>query len=106
MFMMLAHVHVHVLQSENRQDTVRIHLLCMTIGRAICAMGILDYPRTFEVGSFGVHIHGFACDGASCTIKETLVTKILRVSMIYLYRRCTRGVTNVSDTYHVILESL
>jgi hypothetical protein len=90
--MMLTHVHVHVLQTENRQDTVRIYhiyLLHMIIGRGICTMDILDHPKPLKTGSFGIHMHDMRVMVLHTRTQRAVVTKILRVSMMCIYLQCT-----------------
>ena len=108
--LVLAHVHVRVLQTENSQDMVRIHhisLLDMIIERGICTMGILDHPKPLKMGSFGIHMPmAMRLMVLHTRTQRAVVTKILRVSMMYLYLQCTQGVPNVSETYHDIPDSL
>ena len=94
--MMLVHcpdVNVHVLQNENSQDTVRIHhiyLLHIIIGHTICTMGTLDHPGLLKVGSFCIHIPmAMRMMVLHARTRWTVVTKILRVSMMYLYLQWT-----------------
>jgi hypothetical protein len=71
------------------QDTVRIHhisLLHLIIERSICTMIILDNPGLLKVGSFGIHIPmAMRMIILQARTRWTVVTKILRVSMMYLY---------------------
>jgi hypothetical protein len=86
-------MHVHVHQKENRQDTVRIHhifLLHITMERSIFTMVILDHPGLLKVGSFGIHIPmAMPMMVLHAQTRWTVVTKILRVSMMYLYLQWT-----------------
>ena len=92
------------------QDTVRIHHISsfhIIIGRTICTMGILDHPGLLKVGSFGIHIPmAMRMMMLHARTRWTVVTKILRVSMMYLYLKWTLGAPNVSEVCHGVLDSL
>ena len=92
------------------QDTVRIHHISsfhIIIGRTICTMGILDHPGLLKVGSFSIHIPmAMRMMVLHARTRWTVVTKILRVSMMYLYLKWTLGAPNVSEVCHGELDSL
>ena len=81
LMLMLAHVHVRVLQTENSQDMARIHhisLLHMIIGRSICT--VLDQPRPLKLGSFGIHMSmAMRLMVLHTRTQRAVVTKTLRV---------------------------
>ena len=79
----------------------------MIIERGTCTMCILDHPKPLKMGSFGIHMPmAMRLMVLHTQTQRAVVTKILRVSMMYLYLQCTQGVPNVSETYHDIPDSL
>ena len=72
---------------------MRVHhisLLRITIGRAICTIGILGHLGLLKIGPFSIHIPvAMRMIVLHTWILRNVVTKILRVSMLYLYLQCT-----------------
>ena len=82
------------------QDMIRIHhisSLNMIVGRVIYRMGVLDHPISFSI-DMPMAMHLMMLHART---RGAVVTKLLRVSIMYLYRQCTKGLTNAPWTYHV-----